>query len=237
MNEIIELLNYDFMLNALIASILASVSCGFVGSYIVAKRIVFISGGITHASFGGIGIAYFLGFNPILGAAIFGVFSAMGIEFFSQHAKIRQDSSIAILWSLGMAIGIIFVFLTPGYAPNLMTYLFGSVLTVNITDIVLMALLSAVVVLFFIFFRKIILFIAFDKDYANTHNAPVQFFNYALMILIALTIVLNIRVVGISLVISLLTIPQTTANLFTKKFETIIIYSIIFALIGSFVRR
>ncbi|MEI2731661.1 MAG: metal ABC transporter permease [Dermatophilaceae bacterium] len=115
MSTVIELFQYDFFLKAFIAAVFASISCGIIGSYIVSRRIVFISGGITHASFGGIGLAFFLGFNPILGAVIFAVFSALGIQFFTKVAEIREDSSIAIWWSLGMALGIIFVFLTPGY--------------------------------------------------------------------------------------------------------------------------
>jgi len=123
MNSPIELLQYDFFVKAFLSAIFASISCGIIGGYVVAKRIVFISGGITHASFGGIGLAFFLGFNPLLGAVLFAIFSALGIQFFTKVAEIREDSSIAIWWSLGMALGIIFVFLTPGYTPNLMSYL------------------------------------------------------------------------------------------------------------------
>ena len=127
---ITELLQYKFIVNSLLAGILASISCGIIGTYIVTRRMVFLSGGITHASFGGIGIGYFFGFNPVISAAIFGILSALGIEYVSKRSNIREDSAIGILWSFGMAIGIMFVFLTPGYAPNLMSYLFGSILTV-----------------------------------------------------------------------------------------------------------
>ena len=233
MNIILELFEYQFFINAVLAAAFASISCGIIGSYIVAKRIVFISGGITHASFGGIGIAYYMGMNPIFGAAIFGVLSALGIEYFSKKGEIREDSVIAILWSFGMAIGIIFVFITPGYAPNLMSFLFGSILTVTTLDILLLLGLSIVLVLFFIFMYNIILFISFDEEYAKTHNSPVKLINYILIALVALTIVLSIRVVGIILVLSLLTIPQTIANLLTKKFKHIIFYSVGIAFIGS----
>ena len=135
MSTIIELFSYDFFANAFWTSLFAAISCGIVGTYIVSRRIVFISGGITHASFGGIGIGYFLGLNPLLGAAVFAVFSGLGIQYFTQKGKLREDSSIAIWWSLGMAVGIIFIYLTPGYAPNLMSYLFGSILTVSTTEI------------------------------------------------------------------------------------------------------
>jgi len=234
MESLFELFRYKFFANALLAAILASISCGIIGTYIVSRRIVFICGGISHASFGGIGIGYYLGINPILGAAIFAVLSALGIEFISKKIDIRKDSLIGILWSFGMAIGIIFVFITPGYAPNLMSYLFGSILTVSGLDLFLMLVLDIIIILFFSLFFKVILFTSFDHEYAKTHNAPVQLINYFLISLIALTIVLNIRVVGIILVISFLTIPQTIANLFSKNFSAIIFYSILFGLLGSF---
>ncbi len=230
---IAELLQYKFIVNSLFAGIFASISCGIIGTYIVTRRMVFLSGGITHASFGGIGIGYYLGLNPVIAAAIFAVFSALGIEFLSKKSDVREDSVIGILWSLGMAIGIIFVFITPGYAPNLMTYLFGSILTVSSLDILLMFLLSIILITVFIFFYRIILFVAYDQEFAQTHKVPVSFINYLLIALVALTIVLNIKIVGIILVISLLTIPQSIANLFTNEFKNIIIISIVIGLIGA----
>lgn len=234
MNEsIIDLLQYSFFTNSLLAALLASITCGIAGTYIVARRMVFISGGITHASFGGIGIAWYLGLNPVAGAAVFSILSAIGIEFTSSRSNIREDSAIGILWSLGMALGIIFIFITPGYAPNLMSYLFGSILTVGPADLWLMAALAVFLAVFFAGFYHLILFIAFDEEYARAHKAPVQLFKYLLISLVALTIVLNIRVVGIILVISFLTIPQSTANLFTNNFKTIIYLSILIGIIGS----
>ena len=229
-----ELLSYKFFSNALLASLFTSINCGIIGTYIVTRRLVFISGGITHASFGGIGIGYFFGFNPIISAAVFAVFSALGIEFLSKKADVREDSLIGIFWSFGMALGIIFVFLAPGYAPNLMGYLFGSLLTVTPLDIRLMVVLTVIVTGFFIVFYKVILFISFDQEYAKTHNAPVQFINYALISLVAITIVLSIKVAGIILIISLLTIPQTIANLFTRNFINIMILSVLIAFFGAF---
>jgi zinc transport system permease protein len=234
MNTIIELFSYDFFVNAFLASLLAAISCGIIGTYIVSRRIVFISGGITHASFGGIGMGYFLGINPLIGAGLFAVLSGMGIQLFSSKAKVREDSSIAISWSLGMAIGIIFVYLTPGYAPNLMSYLFGSILTVSMGEIWLMLALALIIVLFFALFYRTILYLSFDEDFARTSNLPVDLFNYLLMGLVSLTIVLNIRVVGIILIMSLLTIPQATANVLTRQFDRMMLYSIGFAFLASF---
>jgi zinc transport system permease protein len=231
---ITDLLQYKFIVNSLLAGILASISCGIIGTYIVTRRMVFLSGGITHSSFGGIGIGYYFGFNPIISAAIFGVLSAFGIEFASKRTDIREDSVIGILWSFGMAIGIMFVFLTPGYAPNLMSYLFGSILTVSSLDIILMFALSLVLILVFTSLYRTILFISYDQEFAKTHKIWVSFINYLLIGLVALTIVLNIKVVGIILVISLLTIPQSIANLFTKNFKNIIVLSIVIGLIGAF---
>ncbi|MFC2152449.1 metal ABC transporter permease [Bacteroidota bacterium] len=229
-----ELLQYKFITNSLLAGILASISCGIIGTYIVTRRMVFLSGGITHASFGGIGVGYFFGFNPIISAAIFAILSALGIEFISKKTEVREDSVIGILWSFGMALGIMFVFLTPGYAPNLMSYLFGSILTVSTLDIWLMIGLCIIIIVLFILFYRIILFVSYDQEFAKTHKIAVNVINYILISLVALTIVLNIKVVGIILVISLLTIPQSTANLFTKNFKNIILISIVIGLIGAF---
>ena len=229
----IDLLAYDFFQNALIASVFAAISCGLIGTYIVSRRMVFISGGITHASFGGIGIGYYLGINPILGAAIFAVLSALGIEYSSRKTEIREDSARAILWALGMALGIIFVFITPGYAPNLMSYLFGNILTVSTIDLLLLALLTILIVAFFAFQFRNILYIAFDEEFARARRLPVNLIKYLMISLIALTIVFNIRVVGIILVISLLTIPQTIANIFAKSFLNIMLLSVLIAFIGT----
>lgn len=227
------MLSYAFFIHSLEAALLASITCGFIGAYIVARRMVFISGGITHASFGGIGVGYFLGINPIFGAAIFSILSAFGIRIVSKQTDIREDSAIGILWSFGMAVGIIFIYLTPGYAPNLMSYLFGSILTVTATDLITMAILAAVTSTIFLLFYRTILFISFDEEYARSHNAPVETFNYLMLILVALVIVINIRVAGIILVISYLTIPQSTANLFVKDLKKIILLSMIISFAGS----
>ena len=234
MNTLIDLLSYGFFIHALWASFFAALSCGIIGTYIVSRRIVFVSGGITHSSFGGIGIGYFLGWNPLIGAAVFAVLSGLGIQLFAQKAKVREDSSIAIWWSLGMAIGIIFIYMTPGYAPNLMSYLFGSILTVTTIEIWLMAALSIILLLTFTLFYRTILYVAFDPDFAKTTGLPVGLINYLMISLIAITIVLNIRVVGIILILSLLTLPQATANLFTKDFKKMIAFSVLFAFLGSF---
>jgi len=229
-NSIFE---YAFMQRALLAAIFTSIACGITGTWIVSKRLVFISGGITHASFGGIGAGYFLGFNPIIGAAAFALASAFGIEYFSKKTEVRQDSMIAILWSLGMALGIILIYLTPGYSPNLTTYLFGSLLSVTIIDLIAIALVSLAVVVVFSVFYNSILFISFDESFAMTRGLPVKGINYLLMGLTALVIVFSIRLAGIILIISLLSLPQNIAGLFTKSFRGIMLISVITALTAS----
>ena len=228
----LELFQYDFFVRSILAAILASVACGIIGTYIVARRLVFIGGGITHASFGGIGLAYFLGFNPLLGAVLFAVLSAFGINYFTQKGNIRQDSSIAIWWSLGMALGIVFIALTPGYAPNLMSFLFGSILTVSKVDLLYMGIVTLFVLLIFTRFFRVIIAISFDEEFAAAKNLPVQLFNYILLTLSALVIVASIRISGVILVLSLLTLPQATANLFTKVFKKIMWASVIIGFVG-----
>jgi zinc transport system permease protein len=233
MENLIALFNFGFFRNAFLAALIASITCGIIGTYIVSRRIVFISGGITHASFGGIGMGYYFGFDPIAGAIAFGILSALGIEFFTKKADLREDSAIAMLWSLGMALGVIFIFLTPGYAPNLMSYLFGNILTVSKSELIYLLILAVFIIGFFLIFYRMIIFVSFDEEFALTNNAPVRLFNALLISLVALTIVLNIRVVGIILVMSLLTIPQAIANLFTKRFDIMMIWSIAFGFLGS----
>ena len=237
-----ELLQYSFFQHALLGSLLTAVACGIVGTYIVARRLVFISGGITHASFGGLGLGFYLGMNPIGMAMVFAVLSAFGVEWASRSQSVREDSAIAAVWSLGMALGVIFIFLTPGYAPNLTAYLFGNILTITQGDLVAITLLAiALVVLFGLFLREIV-YVAFDRDFARTQGLPVRWIEsqglpvrwieYGMMCLIAVTIVLSIRLVGIMLLISLLTLPQITVNLLTADFRKIILGSILLGFLG-----
>lgn len=226
MNNLIELLNYTFFQHALLGSLFASIACGIIGTYIVTRRLVFISGGITHASFGGIGIGLYTGMSPLLSAAIFSVLSAFGVEWLSKRKDMREDSAIAVFWTLGMAVGIIFSFLTPGFTPDLSAFLFGNILTITTTDIWMLAGLSILLIIFFTCFLNPIIYIAFDREYARSQRIPVVFFEYTLMMFIALTIVACLRMIGIVLVISLLTLPQMTANLFTHSFKKIIWLSI-----------
>lgn len=222
-----ELIQYTFFQHALLGGLLASIACGIIGTYIVTRRLVFISGGITHASFGGIGIGLFTGISPLLSAAVFSVLSAFGVEWLSKRKDMREDSAIAVFWTLGMALGVMFSFLSPGFAPDLSAYLFGNILTITVTDLAILGVLALVLIVFFTLFIHPIIHVAFDREFARSQGLPVAFFEYTLMLFIALTIVACLRMVGIVLAISLLTIPQMTANLFTYKFKLIIWLSVI----------
>ena len=228
-----ELLQYEFIRNAIMAGILASISCGIIGVYVVVKRIVFISGGIAHASFGGIGLGYYLGINPILGVLPFSIASALSMGWVSKRSRLPEDTAIGILWAMGMSIGIILVSLTPGYAPDLMTYLFGNILTVPFSDIVLMLVLDAIIILVVYSFYKEFLALCFDEEFATVRGVHAERLYLILLCLIALTIVVLIRVVGIILVIALLTIPAAMSRQFTSNLKKMMMLSIIFGAVFS----
>lgn len=234
MNFIAEIFQYQFLAHAALACLLCGIACGIIGTYVVCRRLVFLSGGITHASFGGIGMAYYFGANPLLGALIFAILSAWGIETFTSRKQIREDSAIGLIWSLGMAIGIIFIYLTPGYAPNLMSFLFGNILSVTSTDIIWMAIVDAPILLIFATMYRPILYVAFDREYARSQNFPTRIVSYLMATLVAITIVISIRVVGIVLLISLLTIPAVIGNLISKSFNRILIYGSVIAALSAF---
>jgi zinc transport system permease protein len=227
-----EILQYVFFQNALLGSFLAAIACGFVGTYIVSRRLVFISGGITHASFGGLGLGFYMGINPLITAIVFSILSALGVEWISKKHSVREDSAIAGIWALGMALGVIFIFLTPGYSPNLSAFLFGNILTINNYDLIWLGVSVVLLLMWFAFFYKQIIYVAFDRDFATTQGMPVRLIEYVMIIFIAITIVLSIRLVGIMLLMSLLTLPQITMNIFTSDFKKIIIGSIAIGFFG-----
>jgi zinc transport system permease protein len=230
-----ELLNYTFFQHALLGSLLASIACGIIGTYIVTRRLVFISGGITHASFGGIGIGLYTGVSPILSAAIFSVLSAFGVEWLSKRKDMREDSAIAVFWTLGMAIGIIFIFLTPGYTPGLSEFLFGNILTITTHDIVLFALYTLVLTGYVVWQLKPIIYTAFDADFARIQGINTQRINTCMMLFIAIGVVLSIRLIGIMLLLSVLTLPQVIAELYTTRYKQMMILSGIIGLISSII--
>lgn len=229
------ILTYDFLRDALLAALLSGIACGIVGTYVVARRMVFLSGGITHASFGGIGIAYHFGLNPIGGALVFAVLSALGIEWAGAKGKIREDSAIGIVWSVGMAVGLLFIFTTPGYAPNLMSFLFGDILTVSHSNIIALAVLVGALLLVMALFSRPIIYSAFDREFAKSQGVRADLILAIMTVLTSVAIVLSIRIVGIVLLISLLTIPPVIASCFTKSYSKIVLWASVFAVVGNIV--
>jgi zinc transport system permease protein len=229
-----EIFNYHFFINALIGSFLTSIICGVIGSYIVAKRLTFVSGGLAHASFGGLGLGYFLGINPILTGVIFSAFSAVGVEWITTKGM-RSDSVIAAFWAVGMSMGIVFISLVPGYAPDLMSYLFGNILSITNAELIGIAVFSVLLIGFVVFNYQKILYVAFDEEFALTKGMPVAFIKYSLIIFVGITVVLCVKVSGLILILSLLTLPQETANLFTKEMKHIMVISSIIAFCASLV--
>lgn len=234
MDFINDILQYNYLSNALIACILSGITCGVIGTYIVARRMVFLCGGITHASFGGLGIAFYLGANPILGATIFATLSALGIEWSNSRSKIRPDSAIGMVWGIGMAIGALFISLRPGYTSgDMANFLFGSIITVTESDIMALAALSIVLIIGTLLWHRPIMFAAFDGNFAEASGVPVKAINYAMAVVTAITIVLSIRTMGIVLLISLLTMPVVTANAIFKEYKKIIPTSVVIAIVAG----
>jgi zinc transport system permease protein len=222
-----EIFQYEFMRNALIAAVLVNIACGIVGTYVVIKKIVFISGGISHAAFGGIGLGYLLGVNPIITAVPFSLVSALAIGFISKRSKISEDTAIGIIWAGGMALGIIFINLAPGYAPDLFSYLFGSILTITVSDLFIMVVLDIIIMLVVALFFKEFFSISFDEEFSIVVGIPVRVLYMVMLCMVALSVVILIRVVGIILVIALLTIPASICSQFTYNIKKLMLSSII----------
>ena len=227
----LELFQYQFMQRALIAAVLVSVACGVVGSYVVIKRIVSLSGAISHAAFGGVGIGYFLGVNPVLAAIPFSIISAIAIGGVKQISNISEDTSIGILWSVGMAIGVIFINLTPGYAPDLFSYLFGSILTVNNTDLYIMLILDIIIITTVYLFRREFLAVSFDEEFSKVVGLPALLVYMLLLALVALSVVVLIKVVGVILLIALFTIPAAISKQYTYNLKNLMVLATILGIV------
>ena len=223
----IALLEFEFFRNAILAGILASIACGIIGTYVVVKRLSFLGGGISHAAFGGIGLGYFLGVSPVLGATVFSLAAAGFISYLRRRAHQYMDTLIAAMWAVGMAVGILFIRWTPGYAPDLFSYLFGNILLVPSTDLMMMIALDTVIVLTVWLLYNELLAVTFDEEFATIQNVPVARVNAILLSLIALSVVMLIRVVGIILVIALLTIPAAVSRILTTRLYTMMVLSVI----------
>ncbi|MBQ4498702.1 MAG: metal ABC transporter permease [Alistipes sp.] len=228
-----DILSYDFLVNALYACILSGITCGVVGSYIVARRMVFLSGGITHASFGGLGMALYAGVSPVVGALGFAALASVGIEYASRRGRMREDSVVGIIWSVGMALGALFMSLRPGYATDLTSYLFGNILLVTDDDILYLALLTLFVVVGAVAMLRRLMYVVFDEEYARSQGVATSAMCYIMAVVVAVTVVLSIKVMGIVLLLSLLTIPTVIANSFTKDYRRIAIASALIGVVGN----
>lgn len=222
----IEALQYTFVQNALIGAVLASIACGIIGSIIVEKKLVMMSGGIAHSTFGGIGLGYYLNIEPIIGGLLFSVLAAIGIVNIKRKTNIHSDTIIGIFWAIGMALGILFIALAPGYPPDITSYLFGDILMVTRWDIIFMLIIDILIFLtistLFVYWNAFL----FDDEFANTLGIRTRLFDYVLFILIACTIVVLIKVVGIILVMALLTVPPAMAKQFSKSLKVMMFISV-----------
>jgi len=234
----LDVLNYEFIQNAIMAGILVSFASGIIGSLIVVNRMVFLAGGIAHTSYGGIGVAVYFGLPIFLGASVFAVLAALLMAMITLHQRDKIDTFIGLIWAVGMAIGIIFVDLTPGYNVDLMSYLFGSILAVSGDDLTYMSVLLGAIFLIVTLFYREILAVSYDSEYASLRGINIKFFYTLILILSALTVVIAIKVVGLILVIALLTIPIYIAEKLSNSLGMMMflsgVLSSIFTLTGLF---
>jgi len=226
---------YQFLRYAIIASFLVSIICGLIGVIIVEKKLVMMTGGIAHTSYGGVGLGYLLGFEPIIGAFIFSVLAALGIGVINNRTTGHKDVMIAIFWSLGMSLGILFISLMPKYPPDVTSYLFGNILSVTTLNLYMILIITVVVSIIIVAFYHDWKAHLFDQEFMKIKGRKTKTMENVLMILIALSVVVLIRVVGIVLVIALLSIPAATASLISRRFHIRMILSIAFGLLFTLV--
>ncbi len=224
-------LQYDFMQHALVASLLVAVMCAITGTFIVIKRLVFLSGGISHGAFAGMGGAYFLGINPLLGAMLVAILSAAAITRVILKQNQPADATIGIFWATGMAAGVLFVSITPGYAPDLMPYLFGDILTISREQLYWMTGLSMInLLLTIIMFRQLVA-VCFDDEFARLRGLPVGTVMLVLMVMNSVAIVMMIQAVGIILVMALLTIPPLIGLALAANIRVVMFYAFVSAVL------
>ncbi len=221
------LLEQPFLQFALLAGLLASVGCGVIGTYVVVKRIAFIAGGIAHSALGGMGAAIYYGFDPLAGALLAAIISALLIGWIRLQWKTQEDTLIGALWAIGMAIGILFIAKTPGYQGDLMSYLFGNILLVPQQSLWFMGALDIILLLTVVAYHRQFLAIVFDEEFARLRGIPVAFFYLLLLSLIAITVVLLIQVVGLILVLALLTLPAAVAGHYVHSLGRMMLLSTI----------
>lgn len=229
----LELLDYAFFVRALCGVVLIAIGAAVTGTYIITRRLVSISGGITHACFGGLGLGYFLGISPVATAAVFAVGSSVAVEWMSRRLSLREDSAVAVIWAIGMAVGVVFVFMTPGYVPELNSFLFGNILTISDTDLWAFGIFTVLLTAFTAWRYRQIVACTFDRDFARVLGLPVRFITYTMTVFVAVCIVLTIRLVGVMLLMSMLSLPIMTAEVFCRRYSTIMLASVGVATVTS----
>ena len=220
-----DALQLEFIRNALTAGVLVSVVCGVIGTLVVVNRIVFLAGGIAHAAYGGIGLSFFMGWPYAVGTTGFSILSAGVMAAVTLKARHRVDAMVGVIWAVGMAIGVILLDLTPGYNVDLMSYLFGSILAVPASDLWQMAAIGIFVIAVVAYYYNDFLAMSYDDEFARLRNIPITFLYCLLLGMVALTVVMIIRVVGLILVIALLTIPPFIAEKFTGSLRAMMVLS------------
>ncbi len=239
MIDLFELFQYEFMRNALAAGIAAALLCGIIGIYIILNRIVFISDGIAHAAFGGIGLGYFLGLDPLAFGVVSAIATAIGIGMVSSRSKVSEDTAIGVFLATGMALGVMLMSLSKGYAKDLFGYLFGNILAVTQADVAMISALTLAILVLVIALYKEFLVLSFDPVYAEAVGLPVRKLRLLLLCMVAFSVVMLIKIVGIILLIALLTVPGAISRQYMKGLPGIIVGSVIlgmvFVIIGLFV--
>jgi zinc transport system permease protein len=223
----LEALQFEFFRNALLAGLMASIICGVIGTLVVVNRIVFLAGGIAHAAYGGIGLSFFFGWPYMTGTIGFALVAAMVMALVTLRLKHRSDTVIGVIWALGMAVGIILLDLTPGYNVDLMSYLFGSILAVPRNDLLQMFIASSAILIILLSFYRGFLAMSYDEEFARLRGVPVGLLYFLMIAMIAVSVVITIRVVGLILVIALLTIPPFIAERYTGSLASMMAVSAI----------
>ena len=227
------ILNYTFMQNALFAALMASIVTGIIGTIAIEKKLISMSGGIAHASFGGIGFGYLVGFEPIWGGLVFAIGSSVLISKISKNSKMKADTMTGILWSFGMALGILFISLAPGYMPDMTSYLFGDILSVSSGSLIYMALFTVIILVVFIMLFNHLIIYLFDENYAKARGINTKLLEWLVYIMIPIGIMVLIKIVGIILTIALMTIPVSIAKLLCKSIKQVIWVSMLLSAVFS----
>jgi len=235
MDFIDALTRYGFLQGALIAGLLTSIGCGVMGSYVVVKRIAFIAGSIAHSVLGGMGIALYMGSDPLIGALIAAIIAALLIGGIRLYWKQQEDTLIGALWAIGMAIGVIFIAKTPGYQSDLTSYLFGNILLVPHSSLWFMAGLDVVLLAIVWGYHRQLLAVVFDEEHARLRGIPASFFYLLLLVMVALTVVLLIQVVGLILVLALITLPAAMAGHYVNSLHRMMWLATLIGMLMSFI--